>query len=298
MESSTDLIASRGVPAGPPDGSGPTSSRNLLLVDDEENVLRSLHRLLRRDGYNLHLANSVQMAFEVLSKHPIDVVVSDHRMPEQNGTDFLCKVKALYPQTVRLMLSGYTEVNSVTEAINEGSIYKFLTKPWDDDQLRANIREAFQRHAMESENIRLHREIEDVNLTLLDLNHALEQQLQDKNERIERDTSVAGVMQEMLDYLPLGVLGVDSAGEVVWVNRWAADLFQSSIATYIAQSSRLLPSPLPELIEDYLFGFDLKPQSHQVSMRGEDIQIQIKPMGLRSDSSGCLVLINRQGDQP
>jgi diguanylate cyclase (GGDEF)-like protein/PAS domain S-box-containing protein len=120
------------------------SGLTILLLDDEENILRSLVRLLRRDGYTVLTANSAREAFEQLGKRNVQVVVSDQRMPDISGTEFLSQVKALYPETIRLVLSGYTDLKTVTEAINLGSIYKFLTKPWDDDELRREIREAFR----------------------------------------------------------------------------------------------------------------------------------------------------------
>lgn len=270
------------------------AQRHLLLVDDEANVLHSLQRVLRRDGYTLHLADSAKKAFEVLAQQPIDVILSDHRMPEQTGTEFLSKVKDLYPGTVRLMLSGYTEVRAVTDAINEGSIYKFLTKPWDDDQLRANVREAFQRHFMESENLRLHRQIELVNGELLRLNHALEQQLLDRNQRIDRDISVVSVMQEILDHLPVGVIGVDSSADVICMNGWAANLFGASVATFTGHSVTQLPTPFPDLIHDYLFSIDTKPKRHSIVIDDIPVILDLRPMGLRSESSGCLIVLQQQ----
>ncbi len=118
--------------------------QSILLVDDEPNILSSLSRLLRREGYTILTAASPLEAFELLAKHPVQVVVSDQRMPEMSGTEFLSRVRQLYPNTVRLVLTGYTDLESVTGAINRGAIYKFLTKPWDDDQLREQIREAFR----------------------------------------------------------------------------------------------------------------------------------------------------------
>lgn len=274
-----------------------TTGQNLLLVDDEENVLKSLQRLLRRDGYTLHLATSAQQAFDILSKFPVDVILSDHRMPEQTGTEFLSKVKDMYPHTVRLMLSGYTEVHSVTDAINEGSIYKFLTKPWDEDQLRANIREAFKRHEMESENIRLHAEIEEVNTELLRLNHVLEQQLIDRNLRIDRDVSIVRVLQEMIDHLPLGVIGLDSAGEVISTNEWMAGLLGSNVASFTGQSITSLPQPLSGLVHDYLFGFEDSSQKLETTLENIPVVIDIKPMGSRSDCSGCMVLVQKRGHE-
>lgn len=119
-------------------------TQSLLLVDDEPHILSSLTRLLRREGYTIFSTTSPVEAFELLAKHPIQVVLSDQRMPEMSGTEFLARVRQLYPDTIRMVLTGYTDLESVTSAINRGAIYKFLTKPWDDDQLREQIREAFR----------------------------------------------------------------------------------------------------------------------------------------------------------
>lgn len=120
------------------------ASRTLLLVDDEENVLRALQRVFRRDGYRVLAASRVQEAFELLASNEVQVIVSDQRMNDVSGTEFLGRVKELYPRTVRLILSGYTDLATVTEAINRGAIYRFLTKPWDEEDLRHHIREAFR----------------------------------------------------------------------------------------------------------------------------------------------------------
>ncbi|MDX1722521.1 MAG: EAL domain-containing protein [Pseudomonas sp.] len=127
-----------------PDNTANSSKQTLLLLDDEENILRALTRVLRRDGYHVLTANRAQDAFALLAKHEVQVILSDQRMPEMNGTAFFSRVKDLYPDTIRIVLSGYTDLTSVTEAINQGAIYKFLTKPWDDAQLRATVAQAFQ----------------------------------------------------------------------------------------------------------------------------------------------------------
>jgi len=122
--------------------------QTLLLLDDEPNVLSSLMRLLRRDGYQILPAHNAQEAFSLLATHEVQVVVSDQRMPEMSGTDFLSRVRKLYPGTVRIILSGYAELESVLNAINRGEIYRFYTKPWDDQALRDNIRDAFRYHEL------------------------------------------------------------------------------------------------------------------------------------------------------
>lgn len=120
--------------------------RTLLLLDDEENVLRSLVRLFRRDGYHVLTANSVREAFDLLASNPVQVIVSDQRMPDMSGTEFLARVRDLYPDTMRMVLSGYTDLATITEAINRGAIYRFLTKPWNDEELREHIQAAFRAH--------------------------------------------------------------------------------------------------------------------------------------------------------
>jgi diguanylate cyclase (GGDEF)-like protein/PAS domain S-box-containing protein len=120
-----------------------SESRTLLLVDDEPNILTALTRVLRRDGYRILTAPSAAAGLELLALNEVQVIVSDQRMPEMSGTEFLGRVKEMYPNTIRIVLSGYTELRSITDAINHGAIYKFLTKPWEDDLLRENIRQAF-----------------------------------------------------------------------------------------------------------------------------------------------------------
>ncbi|MBZ0104441.1 MAG: PAS domain S-box protein [Sulfuricella denitrificans] len=120
--------------------------RTLLLVDDEPNILASLQRLLRHAGYHILTSTSPAEAFDVLAKNPVSVIVSDQRMPEMSGSEFLSRVHEMYPDTVRMVLSGYADLASVTEAVNRGAIYKFLTKPWEDDALRAQIADAFRYH--------------------------------------------------------------------------------------------------------------------------------------------------------
>ncbi len=118
--------------------------QTLLLVDDETNILSAMSRALRRDGYRILTATCGEEALDVLGREDVHVIVSDQRMPGISGTELLRKVKDMHPETVRMVLSGYTDLDAVTEAINEGAIYKFLTKPWNDEELRMQIRDAFR----------------------------------------------------------------------------------------------------------------------------------------------------------
>ena len=135
--------------------------RTLLLVDDEPEILRSLSRLLRPYAFNLLTAESGEQALQVLAEQHVDAIISDQRMPGMTGVAFLSIVRERYPDVVRMILSGYADLESVTTAINQGAVYKFITKPWDDDQLAMDIQEAFQHKSMADENYRLGRELMD-----------------------------------------------------------------------------------------------------------------------------------------
>lgn len=119
----------------------------LLLVDDEPSILSALKRLLRREGYHILCADSAAQGLELLATHLVQVIISDQRMPVMTGTEFLSKVKDLYPDTVRLVLSGYSELSTLTEAINKGAIYRYLSKPWDDEKLKQEVMLAFRHHS-------------------------------------------------------------------------------------------------------------------------------------------------------
>ncbi|MDP2827903.1 MAG: PAS domain S-box protein [Sulfuricellaceae bacterium] len=117
--------------------------RTLLLVDDESFILSSLLRVFRGQGYHILKATSAAEGLELLALNEVHVIMSDQRMPNMNGTEFLSRVKDMYPGTIRIVLSGYADLASVTDAVNQGAIFRFLSKPWDDDQLRKQVHEAF-----------------------------------------------------------------------------------------------------------------------------------------------------------
>ncbi|MEI7612464.1 MAG: EAL domain-containing protein [Betaproteobacteria bacterium] len=118
---------------------GSEGGGTVLFVDDEANILASLKRTLRREGYEILTAENAAEGFSLLARNSVQVVVSDQRMPEMNGTEFLSRVKALYPQTVRMVLSGYSEISAVTDSINKGAVYRFMLKPWNDEQLKIEV---------------------------------------------------------------------------------------------------------------------------------------------------------------
>jgi len=134
--------------------------RTLLIVDDEENVLKALTRLLRRDGYRILTAGNAHEGLLLLEKNKVDVIISDQRMPHMTGVEFLYRVKDLYPDTVRIVLSAYSDFTAITDAINKGAVYNFFFKPWNKKLMRANVKEAFRRVEVNWKNNQLTRVFE------------------------------------------------------------------------------------------------------------------------------------------
>jgi len=177
-------LAERRTTLSPPAQSA-ARQRTILLVDDEECILAALCHALQPDGYRVLTAANGLAGLEVLAQNQVDVILSDQHMPGMTGVEFLRRVKTIHPQTVRMVLSAYTELQTITDAINEGAIYKFLTKPWEDGLLRANIEEAFRYRELADENIRLHAEAQVANRELAQANARLREILAEK-ERLGR----------------------------------------------------------------------------------------------------------------
>lgn len=124
----------------------------ILVVDDDQQVISSLRRVLSLEGYQVFSAPSAAEGFELLASRYVAVVISDLRMPVMNGNEFLERVKQIYPDAVRILLTGNPDLQAVTDAINRGTLYKFLTKPWNDRELLAIVAEACQEHDKQKGN--------------------------------------------------------------------------------------------------------------------------------------------------
>ncbi len=114
---------------------------SILIVDDEPEILFSIKGLLRRE-FNLYTAESGAEALEILHEHPIHVVMTDQRMPEMTGVELIGKVKSEYPDAIRMVFTGYADIKAVIDAINKGGLFRYITKPWDPDELVDALREA------------------------------------------------------------------------------------------------------------------------------------------------------------
>lgn len=165
------------------------TTATLLLVDDEPGILSSLRRLLRPSGYTIHTAESGKAGLAILEQQPVDLIISDMRMPEMDGARFLEQVRQRWPETTRILLTGYADVSSTIAAINRGEIYRYVAKPWDDNELTLLVRDALESARLRNDNARLLALTRTQNDELKELNSTLEDKVRQRTAEIEQINS-------------------------------------------------------------------------------------------------------------
>lgn len=165
---------------------GLTESPCVLFVDDEAAILSSLRRLLRSQGYRVLLAEGGAAGLQVLATETVDLVVSDMRMPQMDGAQFLEQVRQRWPSVQRMLLTGYADISSTIAAINRGEIHRYIAKPWDDQDLLLAVREGVSRRRLEQENQRLQQLTQAQNAELARANGQLEQRVRARTAELEQ----------------------------------------------------------------------------------------------------------------
>ena len=169
----------------------------LLLVDDEVANLQKLHRTFV-DTYDVHQAQSGAEALEILRSQPVDAIITDQKMPNMTGIEFLEASQKEYPNLVRIVLTGYTEVDDLIAAINAGKVHKYITKPWEPDALRTVVQEALEKMELIRENERLATELKIANERLQTENAILLQEVEKggvRREIIFRSTEMENILR-------------------------------------------------------------------------------------------------------
>lgn len=216
----------------------------LLIVDDDAGVLASMARLFRHEGYDLLLAQGGKEGLERLADREVGVILVDQRMLDMSGCVFFSRARELRPDSVRIVLTGYTDLTSLADAVNRGAIFKFLTKPWEDDDLREAVREAFQLYRVSRENTRLANELRQANAALTCWNLELEQRVAEKTQEALLHLQVLRASQEILEKLPFAVLGIDPDGLIVMANRVANGLLSEARPLLGELAAEVLPEDL------------------------------------------------------
>jgi response regulator RpfG family c-di-GMP phosphodiesterase len=162
----------------------PGSLPRVLCVDDEPNILSSLRRLFRGKGFDIRTAESAAAGLAMLEQEAADLVISDMRMPEMDGARFLEQVRLRWPDSIRLLLTGHSDIGAIIDAINRGEIYRYITKPWDDEDILLIVRQALEHRALSLEKNRLETLASRQNEELQVLNASLEAKVELRTREI------------------------------------------------------------------------------------------------------------------
>jgi len=162
------------------------SPATILFVDDEASILSTLKRVFRPAGYLIFTAESGAQGLEILRREAIDLVISDMRMPEMSGVQFLEKVHERWPDTVRILLTGYAEIGATIDAINKGQIYRYVSKPWEDSDIKMTVKQALHQKLLEREKLRLEELTHKQNEELKYLNANLEEKVSARTEEVRQ----------------------------------------------------------------------------------------------------------------
>lgn len=156
----------------------------ILFVDDEANVLKALRRLFHNETYVTYFASSGAEGLKILRQYAVDLIISDMRMPEMSGTEFLTQAFMQWPQTVRVLLTGYADFQSTIDAVNKGHIYNYCNKPWNDEELKLLVRNALEQKRLREERDRLSVIVCEQNKELKALNEHLEEKVEQRTEQL------------------------------------------------------------------------------------------------------------------
>jgi len=174
---------------------------SVLFVDDEENILNSLKRLLRKEPYRQFFCLDGKSALDVLRKEEVSVIVSDMRMPGMNGVEFLREAMKLSSDSVKIILSGYADISDILKAVNEGRIDSFFQKPWNDESLKIRLNNSCAYYEKSQREKKLQKELAEKNQQLEDVNHLLEKKVRQRTLELQESNRI---LKMIVEGKPLG----------------------------------------------------------------------------------------------
>jgi response regulator RpfG family c-di-GMP phosphodiesterase len=261
--------------------------QTVLFVDDEENVVKSLNRLLRKERYEFLTASSGHEGLAILRRQPVQVVLSDQKMPDMTGTEFLQEVKRLYPDTVRIVISGDANLDSILESINKGEVYRFLTKPWNDKELKVTIQQCLDQHHLLQENRKLLEQIKGQNEELKEINEKLEQRVSERTQSLR-------YAQDMLAALPVPVIGISNDGFVVYMNNVASSSLPINQKVSLGSDIRdIFPNTIAQKIQGQLSA-NRSDQAEIFEWNDFKLTLRIRYLKDGQSTRGCMMVFDQR----
>jgi response regulator RpfG family c-di-GMP phosphodiesterase len=256
----------------------------VLFVDDEPNILTALRRLFRKENFQVYTAPGGEEGLDFLRNSPVPVVISDYRMPGMNGVAFLAQAKQLQPDSVRVILSGFADAQVIVDAINKGEVFRFHPKPWDDQELLITIRQCLDHYHLRREHAHLSQQTRQQNEQLRQLNESLEQAV---NER----TRSLAFSQEILEHLPVSVIGVSCEGEIVLTNQRARHCYPSLAA--ILPGTDLGEVLAEQFVAEIKNCLRTQREDHiAVEIDGQTVTVSLSLLNSAGTDRGCILMVS------
>lgn len=274
-----------------------TDKATILCVDDEESILHALRRVLRKEPYRLLTAKSALDGLRIVEDEHPWVIISDQRMPEMDGITFFKKIRETHPEIIRITLTGYTDVDTIKEAVNQGYIFKFLLKPWNDENLILDIRQAVSQYELVAANRELNEKIMAQNEELRQLNEHLEKLVKQRTEEIIIRNQALEFSQAVLSDLPVPLMGVGTDGMIAMTNHAVNTLFNNSVRIELGR-----------MIEDYFESETLQSirevlsgkrsyATESVQLGGVSLTMQCIPLSGHFRGQGAVLSFGQNGSQ-
>ncbi len=222
----------------------------VLCVDDDSSILNSLKRLLRKEDYQLLTASGPSEGLLLLEKNRVSLVITDQRLPQGGGVDFLTAVREKYPDIIRTVLTGYTHIDTIMESVNKGHVYKFILKPWNDQNLIMDIRQCLEQYELIQANRHLHKKVMDQNEELTVINENLENLVNERTKDLEIHNKALELSRAILEEIPCPIIGLSEEMMVVYKNRQAQEIFGNNHVGIGSDISNAFPPDLVEKIRN------------------------------------------------
>lgn len=265
----------------------------ILCVDDERNVLRALKRLFIDDDYEILDAASGEEGLGIMRNvTPVQIVISDYRMPRMNGVDFLKEVCRYWPETVRIVLSGFSDMAAVISAINEGQIYKFMPKPWNDDELKITVSNAIDLYFLNVKNRRITLELQTVSEKLSSLKANFEKFVEERTSGLISQVNKLIFTQNILESLPVAIIAIDPDGVIDTYNKKCRELFNGVDGIVSGKSGKDL---LPEYMDNIIYTIrDKRVFDGYISMNKSNSRVHVKaiPMAYPDGREGVVLVLD------
>lgn len=266
----------------------------ILCVDDEENVLKSLRRIFLDEDYDIITALSGDEGLRIMQEdNNIQLIISDYRMPGMDGVEFLKKIYENWPDTIRIVLSGYADTASVVDAINEGHIYKFIPKPWNDDELKVNVLNAIERYTLKLKNRQLTKRLQDANDELQIINQNLETMVQNRTAEVMFQLQALQISQNILDALPVAVVGMDMDGLIVQSNQRVENVLGIPAGGLLGNKRRdVLPGEINAVIDEIREKGSEGSEYKRIALNNKEVLIKGGVIRHSHDQKGIVLVLD------